>query len=81
MSSAWDVYQFFMPIYGRSINLTATAIGSVMSAFAISIILLRVVLPWAVRRSSEARLLTYAMFVACSAFGRAHRPHPLQQAL
>jgi MFS family permease len=68
VSSAWDVYQFFMPIYGRSIGLTATAIGSVMSAFAISIILLRVVLPWAVRRSSEARLLTYAMFVACGAF-------------
>jgi MFS family permease len=68
VSSAWDVYQFFMPIYGRSVNLSATAIGSVMSAFAVSIILLRVVLPWAVRRSSEARLLTYAMFVACSAF-------------
>jgi MFS family permease len=68
VSSAWDVYQFFMPIYGRSIGLSATIIGSVMGAFAISIILLRVVLPWAVRRSSEARLLTYAMFVACSAF-------------
>ena len=68
VSSAWDVYQFFMPIYGRSIGLTATAIGSVMSAFAISILLLRVVLPWAVKRSSEARLLTYAMFVACAAF-------------
>ena len=68
VSSAWDVYQFFMPIYGRSVNLSATAIGAVMSAFAISIILLRLVLPWAVRRSSEARLLTYAMFVACGAF-------------
>ena len=39
-----------------------------MSAFAVSIILLRLVLPWAVRRSSEAQLLTYAMFVACGAF-------------
>ena len=68
VSSAWDVYQFFLPIYGHSIGLSATAIGSVMSAFAISIILLRLVLPWAVRRSSEARLLTYAMFVACGAF-------------
>ena len=68
VSSAWDVYQFFMPIYGHSVGLSATAIGSVMSAFAISIILLRLVLPWAVRRSSEARLLTYAMFVACGAF-------------
>jgi MFS family permease len=68
VSSAWDVYQFFMPIYGRAQGLTATAIGSIMAAFAISIILLRLVLPWAVRRSSETQLLTYAMFVACGAF-------------
>ena len=68
VSSAWDVYQFFMPIYGRAQGLSATAIGVVMSAFAISIILVRIVLPWAVRRSSEAQLLTYAMFVACIAF-------------
>jgi MFS family permease len=68
VSSAWDVYQFFMPIYGRAQGLSATAIGSVMAAFGVSIILLRLVLPWAVRRSSEARLLTYAMFVACGAF-------------
>jgi MFS family permease len=68
VSSAWDVYQFFMPIYGRAQGLSATAIGSVMAAFGVSIILLRLVLPWAVRRSSEARLLTYAMFVACAAF-------------
>ena len=68
VSSAWDVYQFFMPIYGRAQGLSATAIGSVMSAFAVSIILVRIVLPWAVRRSGEAQLLTYSMFVACAAF-------------
>ena len=68
VSSAWDVYQFFMPIYGRSLGLTATAIGSVMSAFAVSIILVRLVLPFAVRRTGEAQMLTYAMYVACAAF-------------
>ncbi|HEV7804164.1 MAG TPA: MFS transporter, partial [Burkholderiales bacterium] len=68
ISSAWDVYQFFMPIYGRAQGLTATAIGSVMSAFAVSIILVRLGVPWAVRRAGEAQLLTYSMFVACGAF-------------
>jgi MFS family permease len=68
VSSAWDVYQFFMPIYGRAQGLTATAIGSVMSAFAVSIILVRLGVPWAVRRAGEAQLLTYSMFVACGAF-------------
>jgi MFS family permease len=68
VSSAWDVYQFFMPIYGRSLGLSATAIGLVMSAFAIAIILVRVVLPFALRRTREVQLLTHAMFVACAAF-------------
>jgi MFS family permease len=68
VSSAWDVYQFVMPIYGRSLGLTATAIGAVMSAFAVSIILVRLVLPLAVRRTGEAQMLTYAMYVACAAF-------------
>ena len=68
VSVAWDVYQFFMPIYGRSLGLSATAIGTVMSAFAISIIAVRLVLPIAVRRTGEAQMLTYAMFIACLAF-------------
>jgi MFS family permease len=68
VSGAWDVYQFFMPVYGRALGLSATAIGIVMSAFAISIILVRLVLPFAVRRSGEVELLTYAMFVAAVAF-------------
>lgn len=68
VSSAWDVYQFFMPIYGRSLGMSATAIGLVVSAFAIAIILIRLVLPLFVRRVGETQTLTYAMFVACAAF-------------
>lgn len=68
VATAWDVYQFVMPIYGRDIGLSATAIGVVMSAFGVSIILLRVVLPAIVRRTGEAEMLTYAMFIACAAF-------------
>jgi MFS family permease len=68
VATAWDVYQFVMPIYGRAIGLSATAIGVVMSAFGISIILVRVVLPRIVRRTGEAQMLTYAMFIACAAF-------------
>lgn len=68
VSSAWDVYQFFMPVYGRAQGLSATTIGVVMSAFAVSIILIRTVLPAAVRRWGEARLLTAAMFLAAVCF-------------
>lgn len=68
ISAAWDLYQFFMPIYGRSLGLSATAIGAIMSAFAVAIILVRILLPFGVRRTGEARMLTYAMFVAAAAF-------------
>lgn len=68
VSSAWDVYQFFMPVYGHAQGLSATAIGVVMSAFGVSIILVRTVLPWAVRRWGEAKLLTGAMFLAALCF-------------
>jgi MFS family permease len=68
VSSAWDVYQFFMPIYGRSLGMSATAIGVVLSAFAVAIIVVRLVLPFFVRRLGETQTLTYAMFVACAAF-------------
>jgi MFS family permease len=68
VSGAWDVYQFFMPIYGRAQELSATAIGVVMSAFGISIILVRLGLPLATRRFGEAQLLVAAMFVSCFAF-------------
>ena len=68
VSSAWDVYQFFMPIYGRSLGMSATAIGLVVSAFAIAIIVIRLALPLFVRRVGETQTLTYAMFVSCAAF-------------
>ena len=68
VSSAWDLYQFFMPIYGRAQGLSATSIGLVLSSFATAIIIVRAVLPVAVRRTGEAQLLTYSMFVACAAY-------------
>jgi MFS family permease len=80
VSSAWDVYQFVMPIYGRSLGLTATSIGTVMSAFATAIVMVRVFLPFAVRRIGEAQMLVHAMFVACAAFllfPLFHSPWPL----
>ncbi len=68
VSSAWDVYQFFLPIYGRALGLSATSIGTVLGAFSVAIISVRLVLPFLARRAEAPRLLSYAMFVACAAF-------------
>lgn len=68
VSAAWELYQFFLPVYARAQGLSATSIGAVMSAFAGAIILVRIVLPFAVRRLGAAQMLTYAMFVSCAAY-------------
>ena len=68
VSSAWDLYQFFLPIYARAHGLSATEIGFILSAFATSIIFVRLILPLGLKHIGAAELLTYAMFVACVAF-------------
>src|SRR5262249_25209746 len=35
ISIAWDLYSFYFPIYGHSIGLSASAIGSIISTFAL----------------------------------------------
>ena len=64
ISSAWDVYQFFLPIYGHSNGLSATAIGAVLSVFAVAVIVVRALVPWVVRRMGDAKLMNVALFLA-----------------
>jgi MFS family permease len=40
----WELYYIFMPIYGSSIGLSASAIGSIMGAFAAAIVAIRAVM-------------------------------------
>lgn len=68
ISSAWDLFQFYMPVYGHSIGLSASAIGTVLGVFALATFVIRVALPHLVKRSTEAEILTYAIFVAACAF-------------
>lgn len=68
ISSAWDLFQFYFPVYGHSIGLSASVIGTVLGVFALATFVIRIALPHLVRRSSEAEILTYAIFVAAFAF-------------
>jgi predicted MFS family arabinose efflux permease len=68
ISSAWDLFQFYMPVYGHSIGLSASAIGTVLGVFALATFTIRLTLPYLVKRSTEAEILTYAIFVAACAF-------------
>ncbi|MEK6594485.1 MAG: MFS transporter [Pseudomonadota bacterium] len=68
ISSAWDLFQFYLPVYGHAIGLSASAIGAILGVFALATFVIRIVLSALARRFSEAQILTYAIFVAACAF-------------
>jgi len=63
-----DLFQLYLPIYGHSIGLSASAIGMIMGAFAAAAFVTRALLPALVRRFGEATALRYAMFLAAGTF-------------
>jgi len=68
LSSAWDLYQFLLPIYAHSMGLSASVIGMVLSSFALAIFAVRVAIPAMARRYGETKLMTAAIFVCGFAF-------------
>lgn len=63
-----DLYNFFMPIYGRSINMSATLIGVVLGANAAATFVVRTALPLLVLRWGEERVMTASMYLAGAMF-------------
>jgi MFS family permease len=45
VSSAWDVHQFLVPLYGASLGLSASGIGLILGAFALATLIVRMVVP------------------------------------
>jgi len=59
-----DLYSFFLPIYGHSINLSASAIGLVLGTFAAAAFVIRSLMPWLIQRLGETRLLVQSLFLS-----------------
>jgi predicted MFS family arabinose efflux permease len=68
LAMAWDLFVFFMPIYGSSIGLSASTIGGILGSFALATFVVRLALPWLARRLAEWQLVTSTLFVACAAY-------------
>lgn len=64
ISSAWDVHQFLVPLYGARIGLSASGIGLILGAFAIATMVVRMVVPLFLKDVSEWTAILYAMAVA-----------------
>lgn len=63
-----DLFQFYMPIYGRSIGLSASTIGVVLSMFAAAAFVVRLVTPAMLRRWSPETVLIWSLFAGGLAY-------------
>src|SRR5690606_8039867 len=68
IGSAQDLFQFYMPVYGHAVGLSASAIGTVLGMVALAAFVIRASIPFLVKRAGETRILTSAIFVAATAY-------------
>jgi MFS family permease len=59
-----ELYTFYMPIYGRSLGLSASQIGIVMATYAAALMAIRFAMPMLVRRSGEAEVMRSSMLLS-----------------
>jgi MFS family permease len=59
-----ELFTFYFPVYGRSIGLTASVIGLVMSSYAVAAFIVRLGMHSAARRIGELGVLTVSLFIA-----------------
>jgi MFS family permease len=68
LSTSWDVHSFVVPVLGHERQLSASAIGSVLGAFALAVTAVRLILPWLAHRVTEAQVLRAAMLCVAAVF-------------
>lgn len=66
--TAIDLFQFYMPIYGHAIGLSASAIGMVLAMFAVAAFIVRTILPQIVKRFGEEQVLIGSIFIASATY-------------
>ena len=62
-----ELYNFYMPIYGHSIGLSASRIGIIIGTYAVAVLMTRLVMTALVRRSSEEAVLCGSLALAAVA--------------
>ncbi len=64
----FDLFNLYMPVYGKSLNFSATTIGIIVGAYGVAAFATRVLLPYANARMGETRILKWALAVPAVAF-------------
>jgi MFS family permease len=63
-----DLFQFYMPIYGRSVGLSASVIGVILGMFAVAAFVVRLVMPRLVKRHTPDNVLIASLYIGAAAF-------------
>jgi MFS family permease len=61
-----DMFQFYLPIYAYSIQLSASVIGVVLATFSAAAFVVRLILPRLLKTWSEERLLAYSFYLGAA---------------
>ena len=69
LSSCWDVHTFVVPILSHERGYSASAIGTILGAFAISAAVVRMLLPLLAAHLKEWMVITGAMLITACLFG------------
>ena len=67
LETGMELFNFYLPIYGHSIGLSASMIGIIMGAFAAAMLLVRTLMPRLVKKSSEEGVLCGSLCLAAAA--------------
>ena len=63
-----ELFSFYLPIYGRSIGVSPSAIGMVLSCYAVAGFIVRIVMHRLAKRFTEIGVLTASLFLAAAAY-------------
>jgi MFS family permease len=66
--SGIDLFQVYMPIYGHSAGLSASAIGIVLAMFSVAAFVVRLFLPSLIFRLTEEKVLAFSFFTGAASF-------------
>ena len=69
LAACWDVHTFVVPVMGHQMGFSASVIGAILGAFAVSATLIRLVLPLVASRIHEWAVLAAAMVWTALLFG------------
>lgn len=63
-----DLFNFYVPIYCHDIGMSATVIGTILSAFALAAVVVRLIMPRLVKRFGEEGVLAGALVLAAATY-------------